>query len=242
MKKARAIFTIIEDGHQYFKIWYKYYTQFFDEEDIYVLIFGKNDSVDKLNCNTRHFPSLNCFEVEKGNKIGNQFKRELLNKYQYVVYADYDEIIFYPDGLGKYLDSLTADYVTCVGYEIVHRRFLERDFDFTQPILDQRSYWYHEPFMNKTLITKIDINWRPGKHYLEDRSPIFDGRLKLIHFHKLDYKFVTKLNEKNLLNLRVPAEDGSYNLFVGKEFESWWNQGEVQSTKIYPTIKNSGAF
>ena len=57
-KRSKAIFTKIKDGHEMLQIWYKYYSQFFPEQDIYILDFESADgSTDKLNCNIEKFSS-----------------------------------------------------------------------------------------------------------------------------------------------------------------------------------------
>jgi len=75
-----------------------------------------------------------------------------------------------------------------------------------------------------------------------------DGRLKLIHYHKLDHDLALSLNKKNAASKNSVTIEGNqvgedhHSFIVGDKFENWWANGETKTIKIYPNIKNSGLF
>lgn len=201
MKKRAAVFTKVKNGHQMIQIWYRYYSQFFADEDIYLLDIGGTDgSIADFGCNIIKADTLDYSKkkyLSKSRALSNNFKTELLKKYQYIIYSDYDEIIYHPEGLDTYLASLSTDSISCSGYEI-YQTPEETTLDFQRPVLSQRSSWFKWDLYNKPLITKIDFEWGTGFHSIVDRpSPPVDPNLLLIHLHKIDKQRAIELNIGN---------------------------------------------
>lgn len=202
-KKKAAVFTKVKNGHQMIQIWYRYYSQFFADEDIYLLDYGETDgSTADFGCNIIKVDALYFSKegyLQKSRDLTNNFKTELLKKYQYIVYSDYDEIIYHPKGLDTYLELLNADTISCNGYEI-YQTPEETTIDFQQPVLSQRSSWFKWDLYNKPLITKIDFKWDLGFHSIQDRpNPPVDPNLLLIHLHKIDKQRALELNIGNVV-------------------------------------------
>ena len=189
----KAIFTIVGNGGEIFKIWYRYYQQFFEPQDIYLLAFNSTDgSTDGLNCNIEKYPEkIICKEqVPEHNKFLNKYKSNLLQRYKYIVYTDYDEILYHKDGLDKFIDELKENYCNPFGYEIVQKRaqnyepvdHTEPPFDYTKSVLSQRSFWYRNSAFDKPLITSMDFNWSRGNHSAYVSLPdLVAGRSKPKH-------------------------------------------------------------
>lgn len=247
-----ALITIVQNGNEFFKIWYKYYTKFIPIKNIYVVNFNSNDgSTDNLDCNVLNFEGCSIENVPQGNEIINKLKTELLKNFKYVIYTDYDEILFHPKGLETVISS-NQRYYTPFGYEIVQNRHLERPLNFTQSILSQRNYWYRYELFDKPLVTSIDFNWSLGNHSATLSSdgdpnhnyqnavlqPNYIADFYLIHLHKVDYKHCLALNEKNVKEGKVPKNGGSHNFLLGESFEKWWKHAENQLVLIPPSIKN----
>lgn len=209
-KKKAAIFTRVKNGHELFKVWYKYYCKYFSEEDIYILDLGSTDgSTSNLGCNVIPLSYWNVERWRVGGldaditcDISNKFKTELLKKYQYVVHADYDELIYHPIGLDKYLSQLEADAVTCRGHEIIHLPDKEPPIDFTKPILSQRKYWLNWNMYDKPAITSIDLTWANGFHHA-NCQPAFGDQLILFHLHKVDFNLIKSLNITNIVRYLI---------------------------------------
>lgn len=174
--RQKALITIVGNGGEMFKIWYRYYRQFFEPWDIYVLDFNSTDgSTDGLSCNVEAYPKmeLNVKSIPRGNRVLNEFKSKLLQKYKYIVYADYDEILYHADGLDNFIDGIDQKYYNPLGFEIVQKRnpynldavnSEEAPFDYSKTVMSQRAYWYRNISFDKPLITRMDFTWAQGNH------------------------------------------------------------------------------
>lgn len=246
-----ALITLVFDGGPIFEVWYKYYTQFFKEENIYVLTHeSPPEMFEGKNCNFLKLPHSmcqgGCADVENLATI-NDLQHRLFDginlstePYSCVVYADIDEIIYHPLGLDYIIDTLNEDFLTCTGYEIVHKRKTEPDLDWSLPILSQRSYWYRWGVYDKPLILRKKFNWECGLHAL--RGPLLKywmnsnleipnqmKNLYLLHLHKVDWNTTKKMHKK----------------YVGESqdnFNVWWRRAESQVTEIPREIRDSLAI
>jgi hypothetical protein len=263
----RAIITIVQNGNKFLPIWYRYYSKFFMPQDIYILDYGTTDgSLDGIQANIIPIANHSVEVVPQGNKLINDLKKELLQKYQYVVYADYDEIIYYPGGFDALLQT-NQEYYTTRGYEVVQNRKMEAPIDWNRSILEQRKYWYRCEAFDKSLITRTDFTWAMGNHSVSKEKviqkirrtgvgmemgvasrrvenivlkPKFVPDLVLLHLHKVDYKHALDLHVKNASRKVSATVGGFHNFFGGKEFESWYKEAEDKLVKIPEPVKLVG--
>jgi len=242
-----ALITIIQNGNEFFKIWYKYYTQLLPEKNIYVIDYNSTDgSTNNINCNIIKYADYNVENIPQGNQLINDLKSELLKTFDYVIYTDYDEIMFHPKGLESVIAS-KEKYYTTSGYEIVQNRRLEAPINFNLPLIPQRNYWYRCPTYDKPLITSIDFTWAFGNHSASIRlpsgrqaailQPNYVANLYLLHLHKIDYTHCLALNQKNIAEKKEPKLGGTQNFLIGKKFEDWWKQAETKLVPIPLEIK-----
>lgn len=245
----KAIITIVQNGNNFIQVWYRYYRRFFNEKDIYILDFGTSDqSLDGLVANIIPIKDASIERVEEGNKLINEFKSKLLDTYNYILYADYDEIIYYPHGFDALL-KLDLPYYTTLGYEIVQKRAEEPPIDWEKTILSQRSYWYRCQQYDKPLITREDFSWAPGNHSASVKKivekkeargissrreenivlkPKYQENLLLLHLHKVDFDHALHIHQKNVARLQQATVGGLHNFFTGKQFENWFSSAEKQ--------------
>jgi len=232
--KNLALITIIQNGNQLFKIWYQYYSKLIAPQNIYIIDYNSSDgSVDGLNCNIIRNDEFQIENVPQGNGLINRLKSELLKKYKYVAYTDYDEILYHPKGF-DYLLSCDQEYYTTQGYEIVQNRAVEQTINFEESILQQRKFWYRCLDYDKPLITKVDFKWAHGNHsaIIETKNnniilqPKYFDYLILIHLHKVDYIHCLSLNQNNVAVRGQPVMGGNHNFLIGHEFEKWWQSFE----------------
>lgn len=256
---TKAIITIVQNGNQFLPIWYHYYSKFFPPQDIYIFDYGTTDgSLDGIQANIIPIAHHSVEVVPQGNKLINNLKTELLKKYQYVVYADYDEIIYFPGGFDALLQT-NQEYYTTRGYEIVQNRKMEGLIDWNQPILGQRKYWYRCEAFDKSLITRTDFTWAMGNHSVSREKvtqkirrtgvgmemgvvsqrtenivlkPKFVPDLVLLHLHKVDFKHALALHTGNAKRKVSATVGGFHNFFDGKEFESWYREAEEKLVKM----------
>lgn len=229
-KREKAIFTYIKNGHKHFRLWYDYYSKIFDPQDIYVLDLGSTDGctdgLDLQIVNHTIEP-----RIDYGNQLINDFKTELLQKYKWVVYTDYDEILWHPLGLGNLISSLKDEpYMTAMGYEVIQKRKEEAPFDFNKTILSQRKYWYRNANYDKSLITQVNFKWDSGFHTIENKPPrYYNYKLILLHFSKLDFDYVNALHHK-LKAEQSPLAGGIFE--VNEELAKIWFFLELKAEKI----------
>lgn len=200
---TKAVFTMMSNEKVMLPIWLSYYSHYFKGEDIFVLTHNSSEehmreSREKFKFNELPKNYGSVFDADEQLKIVKDFQRELLNKYDYVLYTDVDEIVV-PDpdlykGLDEYIDLCGKEYVYCKGYEVLHSRELEADLDISKPLLQQRKYWAFNIAISKPLLSRIPLDWINGFHQLTEHTSDevvktkIDPRLYLLHLNRIDYK------------------------------------------------------
>lgn len=260
MKKS-AIFTMVKNEKWFLPIWLNYYSKFFDERDIYIIDHTSNDG--SIQMVKDQYPKINIVTLEyepfddifKINEI-KKLQKQLLGQYRCVLYSDPDELVvpMIPDSnidLGEYIDSFikndNAEAIKTNGYEIIHLpKKGEGKIDLTEPILSQRSYWFHSPqWYSKVLLSKSPLNWSPGLHTVSNPH-IQDQFLCLIHLHRIDYDLSYIKNIINSRFKRPPGMELGDHVFITnpKEFHKhFWGMEESNIIKLIPdNLKQTNLF
>ena len=171
-------------------IWWRYYSQFFQPEDIYILDHESTDGSTSGPGFVRIPVSNPVVDWGWHRDMLQQQQHRLIERYDVVLCTDVDEIVA-PDprtgDLGEYLIRFRGDFVNCRGYEILHLKDSERPLDFTQPLLEQRLHWYFNPAYSKPLLARVPMFWHGGLHARVDGLTNDDPSLYLIHLHRVDY-------------------------------------------------------
>jgi hypothetical protein len=227
MKKLAAVFTIVKDEELYLPIWLKYYSKYFPMEDIYVLDHQSTDgSTTDLPCNVKVVENEKAFDSLWLLHVVTKFQSELFEKYEYVVFAESDEILITLENPENNLHdhiqmmkNIGRNFDVATGFELVHHSILEGSYDTSRPILDQRRHWYRETHYDKTLISRVPIEWGIGFHDTQYRKQedwlngknIIDpnDNLILIHLHRFDYQTYMKRKLRALdYNIADPINPG----------------------------------
>ena len=171
-------------------IWWRYYSQFFQPEDIYILDHESTDGSTSGPGFVRIPVSNPVVDWGWHRDMLQQQQHRLIEQYDVVLCTDVDEIVA-PDprtgDLGEYLIRFRGDFVNCRGYEILHLKDSEGPLDFTQPLLEQRLHWYFNPAYSKPLLARVPMFWHGGLHARVDGLTNDDPSLYLIHLHRVDY-------------------------------------------------------
>lgn len=188
--KRKAVYTMVYNEAIFLPIWLRYYSQFFDAEDIYVLDHSSIDGSTDGKGFTRTIFKNSGVDCAEQLKIVQSTQHELLTGYELVLYSDVDEFVV-PDPrngtLGDYLDAFQYDFVTCNGYELLHLIEEEPSLDLSKPVMPQRQYWFANPkYMSKPLLSKVQLKWDLGCHSCANGSNK-DDSLYLIHLHRADF-------------------------------------------------------
>jgi hypothetical protein len=187
-----------------------------------------------------------CIPFESYNnrlriEAARDLQKRLLDSYEYVLYADADEILV-PDpkkygDIKDYIAKTDRDYVYCQGYEIMQLED-EAPIDLDRPILRQRRFWYCEDKKSKPLLARVPLAWRPGFHDAANTVRRVDQDFWCLHLHRMDYGTAWakhreisrwKWSEENLKNgasyqFRITDEKSFKEYFWPKGFkkERWW--------------------
>lgn len=230
MKKC-AIFTIVKDEKFFLPIWLRYYKQYFLNEDIYILNHESSDgSTDNLDVNvTNIYNSVDFDHLWLVESVQN-FQKELLKKYKVVIFTEIDEILYgYNQKLNDLIEEFTSSenqYLTCIGYEIMQDIEKEKQISNEESILENRNNWFRYDLYDKTLISKIPLNYTVGFHHC-DQAKNFKN-LYMAHLHRMDFNMMlerhhlraTKFNLKKDdlskgwgMQHSIGDKDGVFNLF-----------------------------
>ncbi len=202
-KKKCCVFTFVRNENVFLPIWLKYYSRFFSGEDIYILDHSSDDNSitecrKRYNFNHTVIPFTSYNEQLKTDTARKK-QAELLNSYEYVLYADADEIIV-PNprkyqGLYDYIKRFNGDYCFCKGYDLVQTEY-EAPINGDIPILQQRKYWSFSPNYCKPLLSRIPLNWEIGFHSATNIKERRDNNLWLLHLHRMDFDMSWKKHQQ----------------------------------------------
>jgi len=261
-KKKCAIFVMVQDEKIFLPIWLKYYSKYFGGEDIFV--FDHRSSDDSINkCKLEYkFQSIRLnypysFDHKWFKFVAENMQLKLLRYYEYVLFTDVDEILFpNPElfiGLDDYINKLKKKSVKCKGYEIIHLKEKEKEFDPNLSVLAQRKYWHRNLWWDKTLLTKKPLRWDIGFHHISKFSKLFskkDENLLLIHLHKLDFDMCWEKSLKRS-ELLWPEEDIKQNLGFQnritdfekfKEYYFNWPEDYIKIVEIPDYLRKTELF
>jgi len=224
MKSDFAIFTIVQNEKYFLPKLIKYYTQYIDPLDFYVLDHDSNDgSTDDLDVNVVKVSYEKSFDHEWLVGTVVDFQEKLLKKYKHVIFIEADDFLYTLKGdfLSQMANNLKHhDYVVNTGYNIVHD-FLntEKDSNLTYDEFmcssKHRKYWSRKPNHDKGLIAKRKLKYSHGFHNVisTDAIGVRDSDLFLAHLHTVDWDINLKRNSHRLKNRVLKKEDlgGSHN-------------------------------
>jgi hypothetical protein len=250
MKKLAAVFTIVKDETVFLPIWVKYYSKYFPMEDIYVLDHQSIDgSTLNLPCNVQTVKNNEAFDSSWITDTVKAFQVKLLEEYEYVVFAEGDEILISLEDPGydlydhiKMMKEVGRNFDVATGYELMQNVLTESTYDSTHPVLTQRRHYYPNNLYNKTLITNIALDWTPGFHECQFKaSP--NKALHLLHLHRFDFQHYMQRKIRNtsynLAKPRKPGDNFQQHFKEMKEMREYYFKQEDKLTKLpgnYPIV------
>lgn len=229
-QRGRAIITIVHNEALLFPIWLRYYTQFFDPADIYVLDNETSDGSTRRDGFVRIPVEQKRVDHAWMLRTIQDLQHELVGRYGLVMVTDVDEIVAPVPQIGtldQYLDRFDDEYVNCLGYEVLHMRDREAPLDLDRPILGQRRWWFAGDAYDKPAVATVPMEWTPGLHHRKDLETRIDPDLRLIHLHRMDYD-ICLARHRVRRRKEWAAEDmehswAAHNRIVDPaEFEEWF--------------------
>jgi hypothetical protein len=190
-KQRSGLLTMVRDEALFLPIWLRYYSRWFEPDDIYVLDHGSSDGSTEADGFVRMPIEHETVDHQWRLEVVQDEQRRLLERYDVVLSVDADEIVA-PDPewgtLGEYLEGFQEEFVNCLGYEVIHMRDREGSFEPGRPVLEQRGHWFAADGYDKPALATEPTPWLPGFHAREDGRLNLDPDLRLIHLHRMDYE------------------------------------------------------
>lgn len=214
-----CVFTLQHNEYYYLPKWIKYYSSQFDTKDMYILAHNSDGRMRDMlkdaegkGINVIYLDTDEIFNHDWLTGKVHHYQRELLNKYDYVIYTDCDEFIVPIYGtLKEFLANAKEKAYRCAGFDAIGDRISRNDrFD-------------------KTLITSIPLVYEHGYHTAKPEIRV-NNDLALFHIHRFDY------DEAYSRNLRLEAEKwdstavnkalGTQNRITDRQkFDEWFYKG-----------------
>lgn len=204
-KKGKfCVFTIVRNEPFFLPIWCDYYSKQFGEKNLYIL---NNSTSDGSVENAKHrWPNINIIDVPSREallyawttEIAKSFQRTCLKAYDVVIFSDVDEFLIPSskwNSLREFCEAFRVgekDYVRAKGWSPIHQ------IDHEKPVkpgflFEDRNAMWQTPHYDKTLISKIPLNWAKGIHTIYDNGgnklsndPI-ENDLDLVHIRDVDF-------------------------------------------------------
>jgi hypothetical protein len=189
-RRRAAVMTIAHNEPVFLPLWLRFYSQHFSAADIYVLDNDTTDGSTDRDGFVRVPVAHDRVDITWMVETVSAFQRELLERYDVVLFSDTDEIVTpLPEwgGLREYVDRLDEEFVNPLGYELLHLRDREPPLDLSRPVLDQRGYWFAHGGYDKPVLATMPMTWVEGFHKSADGRHNYDPDLRLIHLRRMDY-------------------------------------------------------
>ena len=199
-----AAFVMVRDEPEMLPVWLRYYTRFVNSSDIYIFDHSTCDgSIEEarrsFSFNLERLDHPVAYDIPWYTEYVKAKQKELLQSYQVVIFAEVDEILWCPYGLDKLLKDFASgseSQLRALGHELLHLTH-EKPMNFGKEIVSQRMYWSRAQLFDKTLISKIPLDWTGGFHNVKGIEQPVDGKnLRLMHLHYADIDHVRKKYER----------------------------------------------
>lgn len=240
IKRPRAVVTMAKNESVLLPIWWRYYSQFFPPEDIYILDHESTDGSTAGPGFVRIPVAHPAVDWGWHRDMMQLQQHELLKRYEMVLCTDVDEIVA-PDPrmgtLGDYMERFTKEFVNCTGYEVIHLKEVEEKLDLSRGIFSQRFHWFFNPAYSKPLLATIPMYWHGGLHSRTDGKTDEDTSLYLLHLHRVDYDICLARHQQRIStpwNQRDIDEYWGYQNRITelRQFDQWFYHDSCSGTPI----------
>lgn len=196
-KKDLAAFTIVRDEPFFLERWCAYYAHAVGAHNLYVIDNGTVDTsveLAKARWPEAHFIPLASVACDWAliTNVAKCFQRMLLLAHRAVIFTDVDEFLVTDVGsdLSSFCKSFLASTEECVkaeGWGIVQQIDSERRIMPTDSMLADRSLAWRAPGYDKTLLSKVPLEWSKGSHVVRSSITQSSG-LILLHARDVDFE------------------------------------------------------
>ena len=233
--------TMVYNDPVFLDFWLRYYEQHTDRANLHILTHGPGqDYAHEMGqgCTILECPRdpMNARLDQDRFAFINAYCAELTKTHDRVIYNDVDEIVVldpaHGSGLVDYLEAIPPEkqVITPLGLELMHRKLLENDFDYTRGLFNQRRWIRVNAWYTKPCITNTPVTWGPDGHGCDHAEIHLDDNLYLFHLKWFDDQFHIN-RHKERLKLRFKDDNGE-EVIVGAGSWSW-------SEMTYQLVTNS---
>lgn len=212
-KKFAAVFTRARNERLMLPIWKRYYSRYFEHQDMYILDNLSKDGSTNPNAldgiYVKDIKHSVCWNDHWMKDAVIAYQHKLLEEYEYVLYTDVDEIIV-PDptvyrDLKHYIQVYDGVVRDTMSYEIIHDIDNEEPLDFRRPINAQRSNWFpRRKRWGKAVLANQPLEWGARMHLcFQNRERRKDPHLFLLHLSMMDLDIWTQRRTEQIGNLPI---------------------------------------
>lgn len=187
-----AAITMVRDEAIMLPRWVRYYGDQLGHDNLTVIDHASTDgSTSGLDCRVVPAPDLTGRPFERARmRIVSRMARELLQRYDAVIFTDCDEFLIADpdryDGLRDYVRANPQLPVTGgMGFNVVHRVGEEGPLRADLPMLGQRRYGMFVSRLCKPSLKRVEAPWRMASHGIKAAYQP-DPALLLAHFKYAD--------------------------------------------------------
>jgi hypothetical protein len=91
--------------------------------------------------------------------------------------------------VSDFIADSTKHYLTCQAYEVIQNLQTERSLVSGESVLADRNEWFRYGMYDKTLISKIPLQWTWGFHDIGyERN--YGSDLFMVHLHRVDFELM----------------------------------------------------
>lgn len=197
--KTLAVVTMVYNEPDFLPIWLRYYSGQVGRRNCFVIDHGSDDG------STAHLDGLSQVilprtptDERRRAEYVSMFCTSLLQWYDFVAYADVDEILVADPRRHKtlleYCTAAPHAVTTAFGMNLIHRLHHETALDLARPVLEQRQWVVPAASMCKPLLTRVPIRWDPGFHSSD--APLAFDDLLLFHLAYVDLPIARRRQAK----------------------------------------------
>lgn len=258
---------MVRNEIEFFRIWIRYYRNFFRDDDIYIIEHGCSPAITPDVRNRHHvitvpFHGFPVADFRERHIMFLHRQLEETGKYNYIIVNDVDEVLItdpeiYPT-LIEYLDQLDGSPIAPDTYSVLFARG-DKKIDLGKKVLTQRSIWAKEFLFEKTIINSRTPFWTIGFHYIYDISGYVSVKPEEIMISRFNFPLHQKHIDKNVILLHLKRMDYSsllrrhveqkkfektadfqwrYKFLCDKAFDDWFYQYNDMSEKIPKKFRN----
>jgi len=224
--KTLACVTMAYNEQDMLPIWLRHYARQAGARACYVLDHGSTDgSTDNIGGATLLRLERSPLDEPGRAAFVGRICAGLLGQYDYVLYADADEMLVadparWPSLL-DYINAPRAAVTTAFGMNLLHRVHHEAACDFAQPIMAQRGFASPVAALCKPSLIRRPVRWSPGFHS-SDAPIVFDG-LFLFHLAYVDYDAALRRQAKRRAQSFIDAQTAVHHTFPDQVVRDWMN-------------------